>query len=86
LDSCLLPYGKPTPKIQHRKEINPKPIISFFKTKQQEFIHPLILSPTHANKIDENPKKIEFVFHLVLLGTSKKKRIVELTILSIKKA
>jgi hypothetical protein len=86
LDSCLLPYGKPTPKIQHRKEINPKPIISFFKTKQQEFIHPLILSPTHANKIDENPKKSSLFSILFFLALQKKKRIVELTILSIKKA
>jgi hypothetical protein len=85
LDSCLLPYGKPTPKIQHRKEINPKPIISFFKTKQQEFIHPLILSPTHANKIDENPKKSS-LFSILFFLALQKKRIVELTILSIKKA
>jgi len=70
--------------IQHRKEINPK-IISFFKTKQQEFIHPLILSPTHANKIDENPKKSS-LFSILFFLALQKKRIVELTILSIKKA
>jgi len=57
--------------IQHRKEINPK-IISFFKTKQQEFIHPLILSPTHANKIDENPKKSSLFSILFFLALQKK--------------
>jgi len=55
----------------------------FFKTKQQEFIHPLILSPTHANKIDENPKKSSLFSILFFLA----KRIVELTISNqIKKA
>jgi len=52
----------------------------FIKTKQQEFIHPLILSPTHGRKkYRRKSKKIEFVFHLVLLGqtielTNQKKR------------
>merc|ERR1711878_122126 len=46
----------------------------------QEFIHPLILSPTptyigiEKQKNEENnAKKIEFVFHLVLLGIIKRK-------------
>lgn len=30
--------------------------ISFFKTKQQEFIHPLILSPTHETKLTKIQK------------------------------
>jgi len=63
---------------EHNTSIKARnPIISFFKTKQQEFIHPLILSPTHAkkHKIDEKSKKIEFVFHLVLLGQNELSRI-----------
>jgi len=41
----------------------------YFKTKQQEFIHPLILSPTlHERKKTKIQKKNKFVFHLVLLG------------------
>jgi len=38
------------------------------KKMLQEFIHPLILSSTQHLKIEENEKKIKFVFHLVLLG------------------
>ena len=50
------------------------------KPYSQEFIHPLILSPTptyigiEKQKNEENnAKKIEFVFHLVLLGIIKRK-------------
>lgn len=50
-------------------------------TKQkysQEFIHPLILSPTPTywnwkKKLKKRQKKTEFVFHLVLLGIIKRK-------------
>merc|ERR1711944_372999 len=47
------------------RHINPqfkRLFYDYFKTKQQEFIHPLILSPTL------HEKKNKFVFHLVLLG------------------
>merc|ERR1712029_813446 len=50
------------------------------KPYSQEFIHPLILSPTptyigieKTKNEENNAKKIEFVFHLVLLGIIKRK-------------
>jgi len=70
---------------EHNTSIKARnPIISFFKTKQQEFIHPLILSPTHAKntKLTKNPKKSSLFSILFFLA---KTNCLELTILSKRK-